>query len=111
MIFSRGKGKFTLAKAAANEKSQLKVVMGKEKEVIKDSCVVLTKRSRLKQKHWYNKKIKLWQAILMSLAALSVIWKVNYVNIYCKYYLLIKTLICGKILIVASAVTVVKNGS
>ena len=71
-----------MAKAAANEKIQLKAVMGKEK-AIKDPCVVITKRSRLKQKHWYNKKIKLWQAILMSLAVVWlfwVLWVVGYVG-------------------------------
>jgi len=64
-----------LAKAAANEKNQFKAVTGKEKS-IKDPCEVVTKRSRLKQnqKHWYNKKIKLWQAILMSLVAVWLFW-------------------------------------
>ena len=74
--------KFTLAKAAANEKSQFKAVMGKEK-AIKDPCVVLTKKPRLKQKHWYNKKIKIWQVILISLAAVwlfLIFWVVGYIE-------------------------------
>ena len=62
-----------MAKAVITKKSQLKVIKSKEK-AIKDPYVVIPKKSRVKQRHWYNKKIKLWQAILMSGAAVWLFW-------------------------------------
>ena len=61
-----------MPKAVANKKNQFKAVTDREKAI--DLSVVVTKKSRLKQKHWYNRKIKLWQAILMSLAAVWLFW-------------------------------------
>ena len=61
-----------MPKAVANKKNQFKAVTGREKAI--DLSVVVTKKFRLKQKHWYNRKIKLWQAILMSLAAVWLFW-------------------------------------
>ena len=55
-----------LAKAVAKEEKQFKEVVGKEK-INKNPRVIIVKTPRLK--NWYNKKIKLWQAILMSLSA------------------------------------------
>ena len=60
-----------MAKAVAKEKKQFKEVVGKEK-INKNLRVIIVKRSWLK--NWYNKKIKLWQAILMSLAAVWLFW-------------------------------------
>ena len=71
-----------MANAVAKEKNQFKTVTGKEKAA-KDLSVVITKKPRLKQKYWYNRKIKLWQAILMSLAAVWlfwVFWVVDYIE-------------------------------
>jgi len=61
-----------LAKAAFTEKNQYKATTGKEKAI--DPYVVVPKKARLKQKHWYNIKIKLWQAILMSVVAVWLFW-------------------------------------
>lgn len=69
--FRMERGVFILAKAIAKENNQLKAVVGKEK-INKSPHVIIIKRPRLK--NWYNKKIKLWQAILMSIAAVWLFW-------------------------------------
>ena len=71
-----------MVEAVAKEKKQFKEVVGKEKiKINKNPRVIIVKRPRLK--NWYNKKNKLWQAILMSLAAVWlfwVLWVVGYIE-------------------------------
>lgn len=64
-----------MAKAATTTgKSHLKVVKGKKEVVTKPCLTVPIKRRSVKQKSWYDRKIKIWQALLMSAAAVWLFW-------------------------------------